>query len=171
MLDILKNRSSRERSSLGLGLLLVVVGTFLGLWSLYCVATYEKTDGTARYVGIAQTSPGKHRGGSKYTISYQGVDGKGHSINAVTLGFLGMGYDDGEKVPILYPKSSPDSGIRGTFLNLWLWTLILIPIGLIIGWDGVRRSNDDDDNYEEESNLSAEELIARSKKKKKQRKD
>jgi hypothetical protein len=146
-------------SGLIIGVCLLVAGVMLGLWSLYCVATYESADGTARYLGLAETSQGKHGGGSKFLISYQGPQ-RSHSFEVVTLGWLGFRYEEGEKVPVLYSATDPDRALRGTFVNLWLFPLLLIPSGLLLlggAWRRRRRTA----NYTDDSNLTAEELIAR----------
>jgi hypothetical protein len=146
---------------------MLLSGIALGLWSLYCVATYERAEGTARYLGIAETSPGKHRGGSKFVISYPGPQ-RSHSFEVVTLGWLGFRYDDGEKVPVLYPASDPDRGLRPTFVNLWLLPLLLIPSGLLLVWGTWKRRGQGASDADE-SNLTAEELIARSRRWEKRR--
>jgi hypothetical protein len=145
-------------SALIFGVPMLFAGIALGLWSLYCVATYERAEGTARYLGIAETSPGKHRGGSKFVISYQGPQ-RSHSFEVVTLGWLGLRYDDGEKVPVMYPASDPDRGFRRTFVNLWLLPLLLIPSGLLIAWGGWKRGRRKDEA--DEADLTAEELVDR----------
>ena len=109
-----KHSTAREWSGSILGIPLLVAGLGFGIWSLYCFATYERAVGKARYLGIAETSPGKHRGGSKFQVVFHTTDGRPHSFEVTTMGWLGMRYDDNEDVPVIYPTSDPDRGRRSS---------------------------------------------------------
>jgi hypothetical protein len=147
---------------------IAVIGLVWGLWSAYCVATYEKANGSARYMGVAETSPGKTRGGSKYMIIFQGPD-RSYGFDVETVGWLGFGYDNGERVNVLYPKGDPESGLRNSFTNLWLFPIILLVFGGgMLALELIKPVPlDDVEPAKNEANLSADEIINRGKKRRK----
>ncbi len=153
-----KRRSPRNWMGIIFGIPLLIAGLGLGIWSLYCVMTYERAVGRARYLGIAETSPGKHRGGSKFQIGFHSTDGRPHSFEVTTAGWLGLRYEEGEAVPVLYAATDPESSRRSTFVTLWLLPLLMTGCGAFFLWTSSSSLYSEES---EDANLSAEELIAR----------
>jgi len=99
--------------------LLLTPSLYLGARTIYRLLTYESADGTARYEGR-----GGRKGVSRHTIGYA-VKGRGYAVKESAVSWLGLGYEDGEKVEVLYPADDPAAGVAATFGNLWLWPLLL----------------------------------------------
>src|SRR5262245_17219891 len=88
-------RSGRFWFAFIFAVVLLLPGLFLVGRTLYRLVTYETTEGSARYDARGR------RGLSRYKIGYA-VNSQGHALNESSMGWLGLGYQDGEKVKVLY---------------------------------------------------------------------
>jgi hypothetical protein len=133
-------RSGRFWFALVFAAVLLLPGLYLTARTVYRLLTYQKAEGVAGVEGRGR------RGFSRYVISYT-ADGKSYTVRDSGASWLGMGYEPGENVKVLYPADDPSAGVVATFYQLWFWPLFVLlgPLVFIVpvaGW--ARRAMEDD---------------------------
>src|SRR5436305_9007823 len=122
-------RSGRFWFALVFATVLLLPGLYLTGRALYCLLTYQSANGTANF-----ESRSRRRAFTRYVISYPAADGKSYTIRDSGVWWLGMGYEVGETVKVLYPADNPGAGVVATFYHLWFWPLFagLCPLIFIL---------------------------------------
>jgi hypothetical protein len=125
-------RSGRFWFAFVFAVVLLLPGLYLTARTVYCLLTYQKSEGVARFEARGR------RGIGRYKIIYH-ADGKSYTVGDSAASWLGMGYQAEEKVKVLYPADDPGAGVVATFSNLWFWPLfvVLCPLIFILpvaGW-------------------------------------
>jgi hypothetical protein len=146
-------RSGRFWFALVFAAVLLLPGLYLTGSTIYCLLTYQKAEGVARFEKRGR------RGISSYRIIYP-ADGKSYTVGDAAASWLGMGYQAEEKVNVLYPASDPGAGVVSNFWNLWFWPLLALlgPLIFILPVAGWARRGIEDDRL---AGLAAEETMAR----------
>src|SRR5262249_11869558 len=97
-------RSGRFWFAFVFGAILLLPGLYMTGRALSCLLTYQRADGTAGFEARGR------RGFSRYRITYS-ANGKSYSVGDSAPSWLGMGYEAGENVKVLYPADDPAAGV------------------------------------------------------------